>query len=46
MSFQRWSDGGWAALWFGSLRAKEGAGSGSARHGNASRVGGGGSGVR
>jgi hypothetical protein len=42
--FQWGSDGGWTALQFGSLQAEEGVASGGARHGNAGRAVGGGSG--
>jgi hypothetical protein len=45
-SFLWGSDGGRAALRYGSPRAEEGTASGGAQHGNAGQVGGGGSGVR
>jgi hypothetical protein len=45
-SFQWGSDGGWAALRFGSPRAEEGTASGGTRCGNAGWASGGGSGVR
>jgi hypothetical protein len=46
MSFQWVSDGGRAALRFGSPHTEEGVASDGARHGNAGRAGGGGSDVR
>jgi hypothetical protein len=46
MSFQWGSDGGRAALRFGSPCVEEGVASDDARRGNADRAGGGGSGVR
>jgi hypothetical protein len=45
-SFQWGSDGGRAALQFGSPHVEEGAASGGARRGNVGRAGGGSSGVR
>jgi hypothetical protein len=46
MSFQWGSDGGRAALRFGSPRVEEGVARGGARRGNAGLAGGSGSGMR